>query len=194
MGLLEIRKIYVILFHTMIILILLVILTLTCFVLLFDLLLNILTVVFFKGAFYTRSSNKRLQALQHLLHLSPNDKVVDLGSGKGQVVAMIARNGAKATGIEVNPWLVFISNWHLRRHGLNKQVKIIHSNFWTHDLSKYTVVIVYGIGYMMKHLKLKLERELKPGTKVASVYFPIPGWKTVATEDDVRLYVVPDKG
>ena len=130
----------------------------------------------------------------NLLHITPTDKVIDLGSGKGQVVMAIAKCGARATGIEVNPWLVFRSRLALRRQGLHKQVKIIHGNFWTHDLSKYSIVIVYGIGYMMKHLKLKLERELKPGTKVASVYFPIPGWKTVAMEDDVRLYLVPDKG
>ena len=96
-------------------------------------------------------------------------------------------------GLRLIPWLVFVSRLKIRRSGLSKHAKIINANLWTHDLSPYSVVVVYGIGYMMKHLKLKLERELKPGTKVASVYFPIPGWKSVATEDEVRLYIVPEK-
>ncbi len=178
----------------MLIIILLIVIILVCLFLLLDLLLNIITVVFFRGPFFTRSSNQRLKALKDLLHLNPSDKVIDLGSGRGQVVIALAKCGARATGIEVNPWLVILSKLELRRQGLRGQVKIIHGNLWTHDLSTYSVVVVYGIGYMMKHLKLKLERELKPGTKVASVYFPIPGWKTVATQDDVRLYVVPEKG
>lgn len=177
----------------MILLVLLLILCLGCLFLLFDLILNIVTVVVFRGAFFAGTSDRRLTALLKLLKLSPSDLVVDLGSGRGQVVMAVVKTGARAVGIEVNPWLVFVSRLKIRRQGLSKHAKIINANLWTHDLSPYSVVVVYGIGYMMKHLKLKLERELKPGTKVASVYFPIPGWKTVTTEDEVRLYIVPEK-
>ena len=171
----------------------LVALSAICLFLLIDLLLNIITVLIFRGAFFTKTSDKRLRALVSVLRLGPTSKVIDLGSGKGEVVLAVAKTGAKVTGIEVNPWFVFISRFRLRRHGYAKHAKILHANFWPHDLAQYNVVIVYGIGYMMKHLKLKLERELKPGTKVASVYFPIPGWKTTTIENDVRLYIVPNK-
>ena len=175
----------------MIIALLLILVSVACFALLADVLLSAITVLFFRGAFFTKTSNKRLSALMKLLKLSPQDTLVDLGSGKGDVVIATAKAGARAVGLEVNPWLVFYSSLRLSRLGLTRQVSILHANFWSHDLSQYDVVVVYGIGYMMKHLKLKLERELKPGTKVASVYFPIPGWKTVDMKDEVRLYIVP---
>ena len=41
--------------------------------------------------------------------VSPNDYVIDLGSGDGRTVITAAKIGAKATGIEYNPDMVAFS-------------------------------------------------------------------------------------
>jgi hypothetical protein len=42
-------------------------------------------------------------------HLPPGKLVADLGSGDGRLVIALAKSGLKATGYELNPWLVWYS-------------------------------------------------------------------------------------
>jgi SAM-dependent methyltransferase len=61
-------------------------------------------------------------------------KLLDLGSGRGEIVAKALELGADAYGIEIEPELVTES-----------QVKdrIICGNIFAHDLSKYEVLYYY---------------------------------------------------
>lgn len=62
------------------------------------------------GSPYVPSRSRDLkQALQTLHPLSKRDVLVDLGSGDGIVLRLAAKQGARAHGIELNPFLVFIS-------------------------------------------------------------------------------------
>jgi SAM-dependent methyltransferase len=159
-----------------------------CLVLLTKIFLSFTTMILFGGAYFAGTSDERLKQVLKLAGLKPGDRLLDIGSGDGRVVSAAAQAGVKATGVEINPYYVWLSRLKIKHLGLSDKAKIVRSDQWQFDTSPYSVVVVYGIGYMMERLKEKLERELKPGSRIISVYFPIPGWKIVKQLGDIKLY------
>jgi cyclopropane fatty-acyl-phospholipid synthase-like methyltransferase len=71
-----------------------------------------------------------------LAEVKPGEKVYDLRSGDGRIVLMSARQfGARATGVEIDPFRVFVSRLMLRVIGLGDRTTIVWSNFYDVDLS-----------------------------------------------------------
>ena len=114
-------------------------------------------------------------------------KIVDLGSGDGRVVIRLARNGAKAEGIEINPILILISKFVSKIRGVSKNTKFYWQSFWDFDLSSYDGVIIYGISYIMPRLEGKLKKELKKNSFVISQAYKLPTWKI--TKESGRIFV-----
>lgn len=141
-----------------------------------------------KGAVYVPTTKEDIEIMLKLAKVKHGEKVVDLGSGDGRVVAAFAKAGAIAEGIELNPSMVAKSEVLLAAQKVT-HAKIRWQSFWDADLSSYDVITVYGYPTIMKNLKKKLDRELKPGTRVISNQFPFPGWSLVKQEDKVFLYV-----
>lgn len=158
-----------------------------------QIMLSLMTMGFFRGPFYAGTDADRLRNVLKLADLKSTDHLIDLGAGDGRIVIAAAQAGARATGIEINPIYLCRARRALKAAGITpNQAKILFGDFWEHNLSTYSVVVIYGIGYMMERLARKLARELKPGTRVISVYFKLPTWKLLAEKGDVRYYVVPD--
>jgi len=151
---------------------------------------SFLTISLFGGAYFARTSNRRLKQVLKLANLKPGDKLLDLGSGDGQIVSAAAGLGVQADGVEINPFYVCLSRQKIKHQMLSGKAKIYQADLWHFNTHAYSVVVVYGIGYMMGRLRRKLEQELKPGTKVISVYFPFPGWRLVKKLEDVKLYII----
>lgn len=149
---------------------------------------SLLTMSLFHGAYFAGTSDERLKNILKLAQVKPGQKTIDLGSGDGRVVLACAQAGAQATGVELNPWLVFKSRRLIKQANLDHQAAILHQDMWNHDLSSYDLVTVYGIGYIMADLEKKLKAELKPGSKVISVYFKLPNQKPEKTLSEVYLY------
>jgi len=143
-----------------------------------------------KGAVYVPSKDLAIETMLSLAKVKKNMPTVDLGSGDGRVVAAFAHAGASADGYEINPWLVFKAKRRLSQLGFGKKTRIYLQSYWNVDLSKYQVVTVYGITYIMESLEEKLLSELKPGTLVISNYFTFPTWKKLKTINGIHLYKV----
>ncbi|MBI5654524.1 methyltransferase domain-containing protein [Candidatus Uhrbacteria bacterium] len=111
-------------------------------------------------------------------------KALDIGSGDGRIVIALARAGAEAHGVEINPLLVWWSRYNIRRAGLSGKAFIHRHNLWNFDCSGYQVVTLFGITHIMKRLEKKLRRELKPGARVVSIAFKFPTWP-VAQKNEV---------
>jgi hypothetical protein len=132
------------------------------------------------------------RAVEHMVGFSrpkAGECAVDIGSGDGKVVIAMARAGAVAHGYEINPLLVALSRWRIRRAGLRGRAFIHWRNFWNEDFSKFNIVSVYGIGHIMAPLEAKLGRELASGSRVVSNVFPFPNWKVEDELDGVLLYL-----
>jgi hypothetical protein len=65
------------------------------------------------------------------------------------------------------------AKWKLRKI-LGSNVKLLHKNFFRQDLSDATHIYLYLFPGLLKSLLPKLEKELKPGTRVVSCDFEFP--------------------
>jgi len=129
------------------------------------------------------------------------DVVYDLGSGDGRVVIAAAKaHGCKAVGVELDRDLVKLSRDRAKEAGVEKMATFEHGDLFEADFSGATVVALYVLPSMSRKLIPKLD-ELKPGSRVVSHAFAIPGVRparvvrVTSSEDDVErpvyLYTVP---
>jgi len=160
---------------------------LNLFILIYYLFFHVLAALF-RGAFFAASKKDIVEKMILISDIKPGEKAVDLGSGDGRLVIALASAGAEAHGYEINPFLVWSSRKNIEKAGLVNRAFIHWKNFWTVDFSEFDIVTVFGIGYMMKKLEVKLKKELKPNSKVVSNYFVFPNWPYSKKEDNVLLY------
>jgi hypothetical protein len=128
-----------------------------------------------RGAIYVPSSLEKTRAMSEMAEVSDGGRAVDLGSGDGRVVMELASRGAAAEGYEINPVLVLLSRFRIRRAGLTGRAVVHWGSFWRADLSPFTVVIVFQGSFVMRRLERKLRRELPRGARVISDYWRLPG-------------------
>ena len=108
---------------------------------------------------------------------------------------------AKAVGVEISEHLVKSTNDTIKRLNLQDQVKVIHGDLLHVNLEPADVVTIYLETGSNDLLRPNLERELKPGSRVVSHDFMVPGWKPshVETMDafkrphTIYVYDMPQK-
>lgn len=99
---------------------------------------------------------------------------LELGCGDGRLVKAAAKRGAKAVGYELNP-LLWLVAW-LRCVGTpNARVRL--GDFWRVDLHASDVVMAFLVPRTMPRLAKKAAAEMKPGARLVSYIFEIPGQK-----------------
>jgi len=147
------------------------------------------------------SPEHAVDKMLEVANLKPGEMLYDLGCGDGRIlIAAAARYKAKAVGIEISGDLAKTAAEHVKKAGLQSQVKIIHGDFMKTDLSDANVVTLYLATAANDTLRPNLERYLKPMTRVVSYDYPIPGWKPIETSETegrtnavhtIYLYQVP---
>lgn len=108
--------------------------------------------------------------------ITPNDYVIDLGSGDGRTVITAAKRGARALGIEYNPEMVALSKQNAKQEGVAKQAEFMKADLFKTDLSQATVITMF----LLPDINLKLKPRilnLKPGTRIVSNTFTMGDWK-----------------
>lgn len=140
------------------------------------------------GAPYVKSKKEKIAVMLELAQIKPAEGVIDLGSGDGTLVIEAARLGARATGIEINPFLVWCARRRAKKLGLQDRAHFVRCDFRRYPLNKADVVLFYLWPSTIEKLKEKLSRELKPGSRIISNGFPIKGWAHIMEKDKVYLY------
>ena len=109
-------------------------------------------------------------------NIKPGDKMYDLGCGDGRLIFAAGKAGAQATGFEVSLFPYLIAKIGYLFQPNKKNIKIRFKDFWWHNLSDADVIYFFLIPRIYKKLKKKLDKELKPGTRVIAYVWPIEGW------------------
>lgn len=113
-----------------------------------------------------------------LAELKPEDMLYDLGAGDGRAVIMAAKDfGANATGVELREDLVKRALNTVSELGLEKKVKIVHSDMFDVDINSADVIFLYLTTSANEKIRPKLETELKNGTRIVSHDYEVLGWK-----------------
>jgi ubiquinone/menaquinone biosynthesis C-methylase UbiE len=127
------------------------------------------------GAPFWPSSRRRLETMLQLANIQPGDRVVDLGSGDGRVVIQTAQTGAQeCVGYEIDPFWLRVSRAKSKRVPNADKIDFRDESFWDVDLSRFNVVFIYQHKPTMEKLAEKLNRDLKPGTRLISNALPLP--------------------
>ncbi len=149
-----------------------------------------------KDVIWVPTPENLVEAMLDMAKLTPDDYLIDLGSGDGRIVIAAAKRGARALGIEYNPDMVALSRKNAEKAGVADRATFVNADLFESDFSKATVITMY----LLPHLNLKLRPailNLKPGTRVVSHAFTMGEWTTDQTvEIDGRtayLWIVPAK-
>ena len=116
-------------------------------------------------------------------NVGPDDIVYDLGCGDGRIVTQAAeRFGARGVGVEYDASVAQRAIDIVKSRGLGDRVRIIVGDALKVDVSPATVVTVYLLQDTMPLLRPIFDKSLKPGTRVVSHDWYMPGWTPVRTE------------
>lgn len=141
-----------------------------------------------QGAPYVATDDTTLQDILNAVKIKKSEKIVDLGSGDGKIILALARQGYEAHGVEMSLPLALWTKWQIKKQGLEGKAFIHKRDMWKEDVSKYDVIIVYQITYIMKRMEKKLQKEIKPGSRVISNHFTFPHWKPKMRKGRLSIY------
>ena len=123
-----------------------------------------------------------VDAMLKLAKVTKNDVVYDLGSGDGRIPITAAKTyGARGVGIDIDPQRIKEASENLKTAGVGDRVKFLNQDLFTTDISEVTVVTLYLLPSLNLKLMPKLNKELKPGTRIVSHAFDMGDAKPIET-------------
>lgn len=150
---------------------------------------------------YVPTPPEVVEKMLELAKVGPHDVVYDLGSGDGRIVIMAAQKyGAEAMGVELDEGRFKESSARIVELGLEKRAKIVRANLFETDLHPATVLTLYLLPSVNERLRPRMEKELRPGTRVVTHNFLVEGWKAEqvvnvtpegGTSHTIYLYIMP---
>ena len=136
-----------------------------------------------KLAPYVASPARVVDLMLEMARIKPGETVYDLGSGDGRIViAAAGKYKAKAVGVEISPKLVASATAEIERAGLSTDARVVQGDVLQTDFTGADVVTLYLETKLNAELRPRLEKFLKPGARVVSHDYPVPGWKPTRVE------------
>lgn len=124
----------------------------------------------------------------NLLNLKKGELLIDLGCGNAHVLIKACQLAKiRGVGYELREEAIHEARQNIAAHNLEDQITIKEESFYEADVSQADAVFMYLTRFSLGELSLKLEQELKPGTRVITHDFDIPAW----TEKEKHIYRKP---
>jgi precorrin-6B methylase 2 len=157
-----------------------------------------------KDVIWLPTAQALAEKMLNLAQVTPQDYLIDLGSGDGRIVIAAAKRGARAHGIEYNPDMVELSKRNAVREGVADKATFVKADLYESNFSAATVITMF----LLPEINMKLRPailDLKPGTRVVSNSFDMEDWKAdqavaVSKEEgcdnnycEAFLWIVPAK-
>ena len=137
-----------------------------------------------------------IEEMLRLAKVTPQDYVMDLGSGDGRVlITATKRYGATGLGVDLDGDLVAQSLASAAEAGVAERVTFLQQDLFKTDFSRATVITMYLLPGVMMRLQPRL-LDLKPGTRLVSHDFHLGDWKpdvTTQIRKNTFLWIVPAK-
>ncbi|AWR97618.1 methyltransferase domain-containing protein [Acidianus sulfidivorans JP7] len=149
---------------------------------------------------YVPTPEKVVRKMLEVAKAGPEDVVYDLGCGDGRIVIAAAKefNVKKAICIDISDERLKETEENIKKNAVEGKVIAEKGNFFDANLSDATIVTMFLLTNVNEMLKPKLEKELKPGTRIVSHEFEMRGWtpkEVIKVEDGnmnhiVYLYII----
>jgi precorrin-6B methylase 2 len=135
-----------------------------------------------------------------LAKVTPQDYLIDLGSGDGRTVITAAKRGLRAHGIEYNPDMVDLAKRNAAAAGVTGKATFAQADLFQTDFSKAQVITMF----LLPSINIKLRPtilNMKPGTRIVSNTFTMEDWQADQVETitectswcTANLWIVPAK-
>ena len=166
-----------------------------------------------KDVIWVPTPQSLVDKMLEVAKVTPQDFVVDLGSGDGRTVISAARLGATALGIEYNPDMVELSRRNAAAAGVSGKATFTKADIFATDFPNAIAVTTFVLPgnapaafagdpasptvitlFLLPGLNLKLRPtilNMKPGTRVVSNSFDMGDWQadqTVRASTDCTGY------
>jgi SAM-dependent methyltransferase len=140
-----------------------------------------------------------VDAMLDMARVRKEDTLYDLGCGDGRIVVRAAsRFGCKGVGVDLNPERVAEARANAASQKVTGLTRFAVGDVFEFDFSPATVVTMYLLPAVNLKLRPRLQKELKPGTRIVSHDFDMGDWTPQATRDAGRsrifLWTVPPRG
>lgn len=154
-----------------------------------------------KDVIWVPTPQSLVDKMLDMAKVTPQDRLMDLGSGDGRTVITAAQRGLTAQGIEYNPDLVELSRRNAQRAGVADRATFVAADLFQTDLSQADVITMFLLSTINEKLRPSL-LQLKPGTRVVSNTFRMGDWEPDASETVTKdcstyctalLWIVPAK-
>ena len=156
-----------------------------------------------KDVVWVPSPPDMVDKLMTMAKVTPDDFVIDLGSGDGRNVIAAAKLGARALGVEFNPDMVALSRRLAQEAGVADKAQFVEADMYGYDISRATVMALFLLPVNMNRLAPKFFN-LAPGSRIVANTFSIDGWEPDARETlpatsecdswcEAMLWIVPAK-
>jgi hypothetical protein len=154
-----------------------------------------------KDVVWVPTDQRLVDKMLDMAKVTPQDFLMDLGSGDGRTVITAAKRGLRAQGIEYNPDMVALSKRNATAAGVADRAQFVQADIFETDFSKATVLTLF----LLPQLNLRLRPtilNMKPGTRVVSNSFNMAEWEADQTETipncsvsfcTAMLWIVPAK-
>lgn len=152
-----------------------------------------------KDAVWVPTSPALVEKMLDVAKVTPQDFVMDLGSGDGRMIIAAAKRGARALGVEYNSDLVELSRKAAVEAGVADRATFVQGDMFAADISKATVLALF---LLPEHFTKLLPKflALRPGSRIVVNTFGIPDWQPDVVERiedgcdawcEAKLYIVP---
>ena len=140
-----------------------------------------------------------VERMLDMARVTPQDFVMDLGSGDGRNIIAAAKRGARGLGVEFNPKMVQLSQVAADKEGVGDKAQFVEGDMFAADISQATVLALFLLPDNLSKLAPRF-LNLRPGTRIVVNTFGIEGWTAEQSDTvsgdcsewcKVMLYVVP---
>jgi Methyltransferase domain len=154
-----------------------------------------------KDVVWVPSPQLLVDRMLDMAKVTPQDYLIDLGSGDGRTVITAAKRGLRAHGIEYNPDMVELAKRNAAAEGVSARATFAKADIFESDFTKAQVITMF----LLPSLNLKLRPTLlnmKPGTRIVSNTFTMENWQPDETANlgenctqwcTAYLWIIPAK-
>ena len=128
-----------------------------------------------KDVVWVPSPEETVAKMMEVGRITPQDFVIDLGSGDGRNVIAAAKLGARGLGVEYNQDMVDLSKRIATKEGVADRAQFVQGDMFEADFSKATVLALFLLPSNLLQLREKIFN-MTPGTRVVLNTFGIQDW------------------
>ena len=153
-----------------------------------------------KDVVWVPTPQELVETMLDLAQVTPEDFLIDLGSGDGRTVIAAARRGLRAQGIEYNPDMVELARRNAAAAGVNGTATFTQGDLFESDFSNAQVITMFLLPEINMRLRPAI-LNMAPGTRIVSNSFTMEDWEPDQTERitgctswcTAHLWIVPAK-